>query len=133
MTALASVMVAVHLLLMADHWVILISAWALVGFALEHLLCLYPNRAFALLAAHKKQITDRAADVMLITACILAWCEVGSGSLSDLWAHIDQNGMSTHLQFSAVCLVLAVILRTVLLPAHGWLIQVMEGPTPVAA
>lgn len=132
-TALASVMAAVHLLLMADHWVILISAWALVGFALEHLLCFYPNRAFALLAAHKKQIADRAADVMLITACTLSWCEVGSGSLSDLWAHIDLNGMSTHLQFSAVCLVLAVILRTALLPVHGWLIQVMEAPTPVSA
>lgn len=132
-TALAGVLAAVHLLLMADHWVVLISAWALVGLALERLLCFYPDRAFALLAAHKKQIADRAADVMLITAAALAWSEVGSGSLSDLWVHIEQNGMSTTLQFSAVCLVLAVILRSALLPVHGWLIQVMEAPTPVSA
>ncbi|MEJ1267940.1 proton-conducting transporter membrane subunit [Pantoea ananatis] len=28
---------------------------------------------------------------------------------------------------------MAVILRTALLPVHGWLIQVMEAPTPVSA
>lgn len=131
--ALAAVMTAVHLLLMADHWLVLITAWALVGVALQHLLCFYPDRPFALLAAHKKQIADRAADLMLIGAASLAWIEVGSGSLSELWTHIGLNGMSTSLQFSAVFLVLAVILRSALLPVHGWLIQVMEAPTPVSA
>lgn len=132
-TALAGVMAAVHLLLLADHWVVLIAAWALVGFALQHLLCFYPDRPFALLAAHKKQIADRVADVLLLSAAALAVSEVGSGSLPDLWSHLGRNEMSGALQFSAVCLVLAVILRTALLPVHGWLIQVMEAPTPVSA
>jgi len=132
-SALAAVMTAVHLLLMANHWLVLMTAWALVGVALQHLLCFYPDRPFALLAAHKKQIADRAADLMLIGAASLAWLEVGSGSLSDLWTYIDQNGMSSSLQVSAVFLVLAVILRTALLPVHGWIIQVMEAPTPVSA
>jgi len=132
-TALAGVMTAVHLLLMADHWVVLIAAWALVGVALQHLLCFYPDRPFALLAAHKKQIADRFADVLLIGAGVLAWSEVGSGSLSDLWMHLGRNGMSGPLELSAVCLVMAVILRTALFPVHGWLIQVMESPTPVSA
>ncbi|WP_410958814.1 proton-conducting transporter membrane subunit, partial [Salmonella sp. 6412] len=50
-----------------------------------------------------------------------------------LWAHLAQAGLSTGLQLSAVALVLAVILRTAVLPVHGWLIQVMEAPTPVSA
>ncbi len=132
-SALAGVLAAVHLLLLADHWVILILAWALVGFALQQLLCFYPDRAFARLAAHKKRIADRIADALLVGAAALAWSEVGSGSLSDLWTHLGREGMSTPLQFSAVGLVLAVILRTALLPVHGWLIQVMEAPTPVSA
>lgn len=131
--ALAGVVAAVHVLLMADHWVVLIGAWALVGVALQHLLCFYPDRPFALLAAHKKQIADRLADALLVGAAALAWRAVGSGSLSDLWVHLERYGMSTALQASAVCLVLAVILRTALLPVHGWLIQVMEAPTPVSA
>ncbi len=47
--------------------------------------------------------------------------------------HIAQHGMSLSLQASAVLLVMAVIFRTALLPVHGWLIQVMEAPTPVSA
>lgn len=131
--ALAAVMAAVHLLLIADHWLILIAAWASVGMALQHLLCFYPDRPFALLAAHKKRIADRLADVMLLGAAALAWLEVGSGSLSALWAHMAQQGMSVPLKISAVLLVLAIVLRTALLPVHGWLIQVMEAPTPVSA
>ena len=131
--ALASVLAAVHVLLLADHWVVLIGAWCLVGLALEHLLCFYPNRPFARLAAHKKQIADRVADVLLLSAAVLAWSEVGSGSLSDLWAHVSREGLSTALQLSAIGVVLAVVLRTALLPVHGWLIQVMEAPTPVSA
>ena len=133
MAALAGVLAAVHLLLLADHWAVLIVAWALVGVALQHLLCFYPDRPFALLAAYKKRIADRIADAFLLGAAALAWSEVGSGSLSDLATHIGREGMSTALQLSAVGLVLAVILRTALLPVHGWLIQVMEAPTPVSA
>lgn len=131
--ALASVLAAVHLLLLANHWLILIVAWALVGIALQPLLCFYRDRPFALLAAHKKFLADRLADILLLCAAVLAWREVGSGSFSDLWAHLGREGMSNALQVSAVCLVLAVILRTALLPIHGWLIQVMEAPTPVSA
>jgi NAD(P)H-quinone oxidoreductase subunit 5 len=131
--ALAGVLAAVHVLLLADHWLVLIAAWSAVGLALQQLLCFYPDRPFALLAVHKKRIADRVADVLLVAAAALAWSQVGSGSLSDLKAHLAGGEASIFLQLSAVCLVLAVILRTALLPVHGWLIQVMEAPTPVSA
>ncbi len=133
MMSLAAVLAAVHLLLMADHWLLLIAAWTAVGVALRHLLCFYPERPFARLAAHKKHSADRVADLLLLLAAALAWREVGSGSLSALWSHVAQQGMSTPLQASALALVAAVILRSALLPVHGWLIQVMEAPTPVSA
>ena len=131
--ALGGVLAAVHLLLLADHWLVLIAAWAAVGLALQHLLCFYDDRPFARLAAHKKRLADRLADVLLITAAVLAWSEVGSGSLSELWRHLRAGAPAFSLQASAVCLALAVVLRTALLPVHGWLIQVMEAPTPVSA
>lgn len=61
------------------------------------------------------------------------WHAVGSGSLSDLAAHVQAAGLSVPLQVAAVLLVAAVVLRTALMPVHGWLIQVMEAPTPVSA
>mgnify|MGYP006173084959 CR=1 FL=1 len=131
--ALAGVLASVHTLLLADHWWVLIAAWALVGVALQQLLVFYPERPFALLAAHKKRLADRLADILLLAAAALAWSAVGSGHLPDLWAHLAQHGAGPALQASAVCLALAVVLRTALLPVHGWLIQVMEAPTPVSA
>ncbi len=131
--AFAGVLMSVHLLLLADHWLVLIAAWAAVGVLLQSLLCFYAERPFALLAAHKKRIADRAADVLLLAAAGLAWSHTGSGSLSDLNAHLAAGAPTLALQASAVCLVLAAILRTALLPVHGWLIQVMEAPTPVSA
>lgn len=131
--ALAGVLAAVHVLLLANHWLVLIAAWAVVGLALQVLLCFYADRPFALLAAHKKRLADRAADVLLLAAAAMAWSEVGSGSFSDLSTYLSANGATLMLQASAVCLVLAVMLRTALLPVHGWLIQVMEAPTPVSA
>ncbi len=131
--ALASLLASVEVLLMANHWLILIGAWALVGVALRHLLCFYPDRIFANLAVHKKQIADRVADGLLVGAASLAWFTVGSGSFSVLWNHIAHQGMSFPLVCSAIALVLAVMLRTALVPVHGWIIQVMEAPTPVSA
>jgi len=133
MAALGAVLAAVHLLLLADHWVVLIAAWAAIGHAMHHLLCFYPDRPFALLAAHKKRVTDRAADALLIAAALLAWSQTGSGSLSVLRAHLAAGPASAALQWSGVCLALAVIARTALMPVHGWLVQVMEAPTPVSA
>lgn len=131
--ALAAVLASVHLLLLADHWLLLMAAWAAVGMALQRLLCFYEDRPFALLAAHKKRIADRLADVMLLGAAALARAEVDSWSLTAMWAHIAEQGLSLPLQACAVLLVMAVMLRTALLPVHGWLIQVMEAPTPVSA
>lgn len=131
--AFAGVLASVHLLLLAGHWLILIAAWAGVGVCLRQLLCFYRDRPFALLAAHKKHIADRMADGLLLLAAALAWTEVGSGSFDALRAHLDAQGASMALQAAAICLVLAVILRTALFPVHGWLIQVMEAPTPVSA
>jgi NAD(P)H-quinone oxidoreductase subunit 5 len=127
------VIASVHLLLMANHWLLMLFAWSLIGRALEPLLCFYPDRPFARLAALKKRLADRAADLLIIGAAALAWSAVGSGSLSDLRLHLQAGPASLPIQLSAVCLVVAVILRTAALPIHGWLIQVMEAPTPVSA
>ncbi|HEU0198037.1 MAG TPA: NADH-quinone oxidoreductase subunit L [Nevskiaceae bacterium] len=131
--ALAAVLASVHFLLLANHWIVLIVAWAAIEQAMHYLLCFYPDRPFALLAAHKKRVTDRVVDVLLVVAAGLAWSQVGSGNLAALWAYVAAGHTSAALTASAICLTLAVIARTALMPVHGWLVQVMEAPTPVSA
>lgn len=131
--ALGSVLSAVQLLLLADHWLVLIGAWALISVAMRPLLCSYKTRPFAQLAGHKKWIADRAADVLLISAAAISWQQTGNGTLPALWNLVEREGMSMPVQLCALCVALAVVLRAALFPVHGWLIQVMEAPTPVSA
>jgi NAD(P)H-quinone oxidoreductase subunit 5 len=53
---------------------------------------------------------------------------VGSGSFGRALARRPPG-----LSLAAVALALAVIVRMALVPLHGWLLQVMEAPTPVSA
>ncbi|MDE1942875.1 MAG: NADH-quinone oxidoreductase subunit L [Betaproteobacteria bacterium] len=133
MAKLSGVLAAVQILLLADNWFVLIMAWAWAGTSLQHLLCFYPERPFALLAAHKKRIADRAADLLLLAAAAAALLATGHASISGLLQQISTQKLGPALEVCAIALVLGVILRTSLLPAHGWLIQVMEAPTPVSA
>ncbi len=130
---LLSVLGSVTFMALASHWVTLVVAWAATSLAIHGLLVFYRERPFAVLAAHKKFIASRMADAALIAAAGLAWGEVGSGSFEALATHLATHGASTGLQVSGLLLVLAVILKTAQLPVHGWLIQVMEAPTPVSA
>lgn len=123
----------VQLLLVADNWWILIAAWSLTGVALDGLLRFYPERPFAILAAYKKKLSDRLADILLILAAGLAQVEVGSSSISTFIQFVHANESDVFIHFIAVLVVLAVAIRLALLPLHGWLIQVMEAPTPVSA
>lgn len=131
--ALAGTLVAVHVFLLSDHWILLIVSWAAIGAVLQNLLCFYEERPFARLAAHKKFIADRFSDFLLIAAAIIAWKESGTVTLSALTHALGESGPSPLLQLSALALALSAILRTALFPVHGWLIQVMEAPTPVSA
>lgn len=130
---LACVLGSVQVLVLAQHWIILIAAWSAVGFSMQKLLCFYGDRPFALLAARKKQLADRCADLLLVLAAGLIWFEVGQGSFVALERHLATGLAGLPLQIGTVLLVLAIIIRTALLPAHGWLTQVMEAPTPVSA
>lgn len=135
--ALSLVLAAVHVLLIANHWWLMIVAWGLIGSFLRELLCFYEDRPFARLASHKKTVSDRIADGLLIVAAVTAWWVVGSWQFSDLFQALQHNLFSATesalLTVSALALVFAVVLRTALFPVHGWLIQVMEAPTPVSA
>lgn len=131
--SLATVLASVHVLLLADHWAVLLLAWGATGSALHRLLLFYPERPFARIAAHKKRITDRVADGLLLVAAAISYRLVGSGSLTELMVHVQSAPRSVWIDLVALCVVLAVVARTALIPVHGWLTQVMEAPTPVSA
>jgi NAD(P)H-quinone oxidoreductase subunit 5 len=107
-------------------------AWAWVGHALHGLLCFYPDRPFAQLAAHKKRVSDRLADLLLLAARPAPGRPPAAATSRRRWTRPRGRGRPG-LTLAAVALAAAVIVRTAHVPLQGWLLQVMEAPTPVSA
>jgi NAD(P)H-quinone oxidoreductase subunit 5 len=124
---------AVQILLLADHLVLFWMAWVAVSLSLHQLLMFYPNRARAILAAHKKFLIGRCSEVMLGLALGLIYSVHHSLSMTAILAQYPLASLPWQLQWAAVLLAMVALLKCAQLPLHGWLIQVEESPTPVSA
>ncbi len=104
------------------------------GFSLHKLLKFYGDRPKAIMAAHKKSIFSRTADLFLVLATVLVGQGVGSLQFSAIRQFAARaDSLPVSLQIAVWLIVGAVILKSAHFPFQGWLIQVMEAPTPVSA
>lgn len=125
---------SVGLLITSQNLLLIALAWAGTSFGLHHLLTHYKERKAAQVVAHKKFIVSRLAEIALVIALVLIYQTAGTLSLPLLNAFIsEQPSLPVALHWAAALFALAAILKTAQLPLHGWLIQVMEAPTPVSA
>lgn len=132
--ALLATLATVSLLVMSNNLLVIALAWTGTSFALHRLLTFYGDRRPAQLAAHKKFLVSRLADLSIFGALGSIGLTVGSLNLDRVAAWVAHRGqLPALLQVAAVLLVLGTVLRSAQLPFHGWLMQVMEAPTPVSA
>ncbi|MEO8195136.1 MAG: NADH-quinone oxidoreductase subunit L [Thermoanaerobaculia bacterium] len=131
---LLATLATVTTLVVANNLLVIAVAWTLTSLALHRLLTLFGDRPAALVAAHKKFLVSRLADLCLWSALALLYSRVGSLNLDAIasWAK-EHAELPFVVQVAAVLCVVAVALKSAQLPFHGWLIQVMEAPTPVSA
>lgn len=132
--ALLATIAAVLAVVITDNLLVLCLAWTGSSLALHVLLTHFPDRLQARVAAHKKFILSRTADVCALAATGLIYATLDTVQLGAIAERIAQAGtLPLPLQGAALLLVAAVTLKTAQLPFHGWLTQVMEAPTPVSA
>lgn len=130
----AATLGAVAAVVVANDLALVALAWAATSLSLHGLLVHASDRPVAVAVAHKKVVLARVADVCMVGA--IAAFAVGEGTtrLDQLAAGGATDGaLSPTAHLGAVLVAAAVVLKCAQLPFHGWLIQVMEAPTPVSA
>lgn len=110
-------------------------AWISTSLCLHQLLMFYKTRPAAVLAAHKKFIASRIGDVSLIIAIILIGSSLNTLEFDQVFHLMAtlEGPLPLALQWASWLIVLSAGLKSAQFPFHGWLIQVMEAPTPVSA
>ena len=127
----------VMVLVLAGNLVQLVVGWMATSLALHQLLLFYPDRRGAVVAAHKKFIVARLGDGCLVGAAILLVRKFGTGDIGAVLegaaalARGDQ--VPVGVQVAAALIGLTAFLKAAQFPAHGWLIEMQETPTPVSA
>lgn len=129
---------AVLILIISGNLVQFGLAWMATSLALNRLLLFYPDRPAAVLAARKKFIASRIGDLCIAVAIGLFWRIFGGVDYATLFAGMRamaSAGGATPMavQVAAMLLVIAALLKSAQFPLHGWLLEVMETPTPVSA
>ncbi len=132
--AMLLTLASIGIVVLTNNLGVLVLAWIASSISLHYLLVIYRDRPAALTVAHKKFIASRLAELCLLVALALIYLETGTLAFQGIVSHVVKYpGLSASFHTAMTLVVLAVILKSAQLPVHGWLIQVMEAPTPVSA
>jgi NAD(P)H-quinone oxidoreductase subunit 5 len=125
----------VQILVLSGDFLTFFLAWFFSGLGLRQLLSLYKHRKYAISAARKKIFNAHLSSFFLLCAFLLSFTLSGSFRFSSLFAVIQDQSVkgSPILEVIAFLLVLAAGIKSVNIPFHGWVLGVMEAPTPVSA
>lgn len=131
---LLATLAAVSVVVVANHLVVLVAAWAAASFALHGLLIFFGDRPVAMAVAHKKFLLARVADACMVGAVIAFATAFDTLRIDEITARaVAADDLPAGARVAVALVAVAALLKCAQLPFHGWLIQVMEAPTPVSA
>jgi NADH-quinone oxidoreductase subunit L len=123
---------AMLLLVMANNYLLLYVGWEGVGLASYLLIGFWQHKRSAAAAAKKAFIINRVGDVGLSLAIMMLFVTFGSVTFSDVFGSATQASEGT-LTAIGLLLLLAAAGKSAQFPLQAWLLDAMEGPTPVSA
>lgn len=132
---LALTLAAILTLIVSGNLLMFSLAWIATSLCLHQLLLFYRERPAAVLAAHKKFVASRIGDASLLLAIFLIGSTLHTLEFGEIFRRMAalDGPLPPALQWASMLIVLSAGLKSAQFPFHGWLIQVMEAPTPVSA
>src|SRR5580658_1129723 len=123
---------AMLLLVLADNYLGLYAGWEGVGLASYLLIGFWQFKPAAATAAKKAFIANRVGDAGLSLAIMLMFAQFGTVTFTGVFGavHGASKGVVTAL---GLLLLLGACGKSAQLPLQSWLLDAMEGPTPVSA
>ena len=123
---------AMLLLVLADNYLVLFVGWEGVGLASYLLIGFWQHKPTAATAAKKAFVVNRVGDMGMSLAIMLMLATFGSSAFVDVNAGAAQMG-TTIATVMGLLLLLGACGKSAQVPLQSWLLDAMEGPTPVSA
>jgi NADH-quinone oxidoreductase subunit L len=123
---------AMLLLVLSDNYLGLYVGWEGVGLASYLLIGFWQYKQSAAVAAKKAFIVNRVGDAGLTIAIMLMFTTFGTVNFTGVFGgtHAAGTGVDTAL---GLLLLLGACGKSAQVPLQSWLLDAMEGPTPVSA
>ncbi|MQA84926.1 MAG: NADH-quinone oxidoreductase subunit L [Streptosporangiales bacterium] len=123
---------AMLLLVLADNFLVLYVGWEGVGLASYLLIGFWYYKPSAAVAAKKAFIVNRVGDFGLSVAIMIMFTTFGTVSFGPIFDNVDAAGTGV-VTAIGLLLLLGATGKSAQLPLQSWLLDAMEGPTPVSA
>jgi NADH-quinone oxidoreductase subunit L len=123
---------AMLLLVLADNYLVLFIGWEGVGLASYLLIGFWQYKPVAATAAKKAFVVNRVGDMGMSIAVMLMLALFGSSAFVNVNAGMP-NVSNTAALILGLLLLLAACGKSAQVPLQSWLLDAMEGPTPVSA
>ncbi|MDO9457778.1 NADH-quinone oxidoreductase subunit L [Nocardioides sp.] len=123
---------AMLMLILSENYLGLFLGWEGVGLASYLLIGFWQHKHSAAQAAKKAFVINRVGDMGMATAIFLAFTLFGSTSFTVISARAGGASEAAMTAFGILLLVGACG-KSAQVPLQAWLLDAMEGPTPVSA
>jgi NADH-quinone oxidoreductase subunit L len=123
---------AMLLLVLSDNYLGLYVGWEGVGLASYLLIGFWQYRNSAAVAAKKAFVVNRVGDFGLTIAIFLMFAEFGTVQFRGVFSTVHASGSGVTLALGLL-LLLGACGKSAQVPLQSWLLDAMEGPTPVSA
>ncbi len=120
------------LLVLSENYLGLFLGWEGVGLASYLLIGFWQHKHSAAAAAKKAFVINRVGDMGMSLAIMLAFVTFGSTSFAVISASSSGASEAT-MNWLGVLLLIGACGKSAQVPLQAWLLDAMEGPTPVSA